>query len=116
MSYVTGFLIPVKDANREAYIQSARDSAAFFRKYGATEHVEAWGVATPDGEHTSFPMAVKREPGESVVFSWLRWPDKATADAAWAKMEADDEMSKLPMPFDGKRMMWGGFEVIFEAP
>ena len=68
----------------------------------------------PDGKVTSFPMAVKLEDGEVVVFSWLIWPDKKTADDAWAKMEKDPAMADMDMPFDGKRMMWGGFETIFQ--
>ena len=115
MSYITGFLTPVKAADKARYIASARKSAPLFKKYGALEHVETWGVDIPDGKLTSFPMAVKLEPDEVVVFAWLRWPDKATADAAWQKMEADPAFADMDMPFDGKRMMWGGFETIFEA-
>ena len=114
MSYVTGFLTPVKTENRDRYIQSARQGWAFFQEFGATGQVETWGVDVPDGKLTSFPMAVKLEDGEAVVFSWLTWPDKATADAAWAKMQDDPRMKDMDMPFDGKRMMWGGFETIFE--
>ncbi len=86
-----------------------------FQEYGATAHVETWGVDVPDGHTTSFPMAVKLEEGEVVVFSWLTWPDKATADDAWRKMMEDPRMAEMDMPFDGKRMMWGGFEPVFEA-
>lgn len=115
MSYVTGFLTPVKAENRDRYLRSAEVSAPLFREYGAIGHVETWGVDVPDGKVTSFPMAVKLEPGEAVVFSWLKWPDKATADAAWEKMMEDPRMKDMDMPFDGQRMMWGGFEVVFEA-
>ena len=115
MSYVTGFLTPVKAADRERYVKSAHAGWALFKEYGATEHVETWGVDVPDGKLTSFPLAVKLEPDEVVVFSWLKWPDKATADAAWAKMMEDPRMKDMDMPFDGKRMMWGGFEVVFEG-
>ncbi|MFN3353274.1 MAG: DUF1428 domain-containing protein [Brevundimonas sp.] len=115
MSYATGFLTPVKIQDRERYIASAREGSALFKEYGCIEQVEAWGVDVPDGKLTSFPMAVKLEPGEVVVFAWLKWPDKATADAAWTKMMEDPRMEKMDMPFDGKRMMWGGFETIFES-
>lgn len=113
MTHVTGFLTPVKIENKARYIASAAASAPLFKDYGVLEQVECWGEDVPDGETTSFPMAVKLEPGEVVVFSWLRWPDKATAEAAWAKMKDDSRFADLDMPFDGKRMMWGGFEVIF---
>ena len=77
--------------------------------------METWGEDVPDGKVTSFPMAVKLEEGESVVFSWLVWPDKATADSAWQKMMEDPRMKDMDMPFDGKRMMWGGFNTIFQS-
>lgn len=115
MAYVTGFLTPVAAENRERYIASARVSWPLFREFGALEQVENWGIDVPDGQHTSFPMAVKLEPGEVVVLAWLKWPDKATADAAWEKMQSDPRMKDMDMPFDGKRMMWGGFETVFEG-
>lgn len=113
MSYITGFLTPVKAEDRERYVASAVKAWPLFQKYGATAHVENWGTDVPDGKLTSFPLAVKLEDGEVVVFSWLVWPDKATADAAWANMENDPDMANMDMPFDGKRMMWGGFETVF---
>jgi uncharacterized protein YbaA (DUF1428 family) len=115
MSYVTGFLTPVKAESRDRYLQSARKGWELFKEYGATRQVEAWGVDVPDGKVTSFPMAVKLEEGEVVVFAWLEWPDKATADVAWGKMMEDERMKDMDMPFDGKRMMWGGFETIFQS-
>ena len=114
MAYITGFLTPVKTENKDRYIESARKSWPQFQGYGATAQIENWGVDVPDGKLTSFPMAVKLEPGEAVVFSWLVWPDKKTADDAWAKMQDDPAMANMDMPFDGKRMMWGGFETIFD--
>lgn len=115
MSYVTGFLIPVKTENKARYIESARVSWPLFKEFGALEQVETWGDNVPDGETTSFPMAVKLEPGEVVVFSWLKWPDKATADEGFKKMMEDPRMEAMDVPFDGKRMMWGGFQPIFES-
>ena len=115
MSYVSGFLTPVKTEDRDRYIASAKASWALFQEYGCLSQVETWGVDVPDGKLTSFPMAVKLEPGEVVVLAWLRWPDRATADAAWQKMMEDPRMKDMDMPFDGKRMMWGGFETIFET-
>ena len=115
MTYITGFLIPVKTADKERYLESARKSWPLFQKYGCLEQVETWGEDIPEGETTSFPRAVKREPGEAVVFSWLRWPDRATADKCFAEMMDDPDFDGMDMPFDGKRMMWAGFDPIFEG-
>ena len=115
MSYISGFLTPVKTGDKERYIRSAEVSWPLFREYGALEQVETWGDDVPAGKVTGFDLAVKLEPGEVVVFSWVKWPDKATADTAWQKMMEDPRMKDFDMPFDGKRMMWGGFQPIFES-
>jgi uncharacterized protein YbaA (DUF1428 family) len=110
MSYIDGFLLPVPAANREKYIEVSKGYADYVKKLGALEVKEWWGNDVPDGKLTSFPMSVKLEEGEVVVFSWVMWPDKATRDAANEKMMNDPDMANIPMPFDGKRMMYGGFE------
>jgi len=115
MSYITGFLTPVPDANKARYIQSAQVAWPLFQKYGALKQVEAWGEDITDGKTTDFKRAVKLEDGEQVVLSWVIWPDKATADAAWEKMQEDPAMKEFDMPFDGKRMIWGGFQTLFES-
>lgn len=115
MTYVVGFLTPVPAANKERYIKSARDAWPLFQRLGATQQVEAWGAQIEDGQTTDFKRAVKLEEGEQVVFSWITWPDKASADAAWEKMQNDPAMQDMDMPFDGKRMIWGGFETVFES-
>ncbi|MDP2121840.1 MAG: DUF1428 domain-containing protein [Hoeflea sp.] len=118
MSYVQGFLLAVPNANKAAYTDIARASAKVFRENGALSVMEAWGTDVPDGKVTSFPMAVKLEAEESVVFSWIIWPDKQAAEtgmnASMKQLEGlmGNDMSK--MPFDGMRMMWGGFEPIVE--
>ncbi|MDF1747753.1 MAG: DUF1428 domain-containing protein, partial [Alphaproteobacteria bacterium] len=72
---------------------------------------ENWGNSVPDGKVTSFPMAVKKEENETVVFSWMEWPDQETCEKCFAAMMDDPRMKDMPkMPFDGMRMMWGGFE------
>ena len=119
MSYYAGFLAAVPDGNRDAFIAQAKEAwEHIFKPMGALSQVECWGDQVPDGEVTSFPMAVKAEPGETVVFSWIEWPDKATHDAANARMMSPEfaaEMSDMAeMPFDGKRMMFGGFEPVVE--
>lgn len=115
MSYITGFLTPVKIADKDRYIESARKSWPAFQKYGCLEQVETWGEDIPPGKVTGFDLAVKLEDGEVPVFSWLRWPDRATADKCWAEMMNDPDFQNMDMPFDGKRMMWGGFAPIFEG-
>jgi uncharacterized protein YbaA (DUF1428 family) len=115
MSYVTGFLLAVPAANKDAYIRSAREGWQHFSKYGALSMVENWGEDVPDGKTTSFPMSVKKKEDEVVVFSWITWPDRRTADEAWAKMQADPAMKDMQMPFDGQRMMWGGFATVFQS-
>ena len=115
-TYVDGFVLPVPEGKREAYHDLARSAAENFRKYGAVRVVEAWGDDIRDGKVTDYRKAVKAEEGETVVFSWIEWPDKATRDSAWEKMMADPEMQpEGEMPFDGKRMFWGGFTPIVDA-
>ena len=115
MPYVSGFLTPVKIPDRDRYIASSAKAWPLFQKHGAVQHVETWGDDIPPGKVTGFDLAVKLEEGEAVVFSWLKWPDKAAAEACFASMETDPAWQDMDMPFDGKRMMWGGFEVIFEG-
>jgi uncharacterized protein YbaA (DUF1428 family) len=116
MPYYSGFLCAVPTENKDAYIASARKAWPIFEEYGCIGTVETWGVDVPDGKLTSFPLATKKTEDETVVFSWMVWPDKATCDDAWGRMMEDPRMAEMmDMPFDGKRMMWGGFEPIFTA-
>ncbi len=117
MSYVQGFLIPVPVAKKDAYRDMAATTAPFFMEYGATRIVETWGDNLPDGKTTDFRKAVKAEDDENVVFSWIVWPDKATADAAHEKIWSDPRMPEPDgaIPFDGKRMIYGGFVPIFDT-
>jgi uncharacterized protein YbaA (DUF1428 family) len=114
--YVDGFVLPVPPENKEAYLAMAQKAAADFEQHGAVRLVEAWGDDVPDGKQTDFRRAVQAKEGENVVFSWLEWPDKATRDAGWRKMMEDPEMQPDHgnMPFDGKRMFWGGFDVVLD--
>ena len=116
MTYVSGFLTPVPKANKERYTELAKLSWPLFKEYGAISIQENWEKDVKDGETTSFPMAVKRKPDEDIVFSWITWPDKETADACWASFETDARWQAMKeMPFDGKRMIFGGFDSIFKA-
>jgi len=115
MTYISGFVVAVPTASKEAYRKMAATVAEVFKDYGATEIVEAWGTDVRDGKLTDFKRAVQAKEDETVVFSWIVWPDKATADACEAKMPQDDRMKPpAEMPFDGKRMIFGGFTPIVE--
>lgn len=117
MSYVNGFLLAVPTANKQKYTEMAESAAKIFKTNGALSVVETWGVDVPDGKVTSFPMAVKLEKDETVVFSWIIWPDKEIGEAgmAAAMIEFEELGQMSNMPFDGMRMMWGNFETIVEA-
>lgn len=115
LPYVDGYLIPVPIANREAYLASARTAAQIFRENGAIAVVETWGDDVPTGKVTDFHRAVAIEAGEAVVFSWVTWPSKAVRDAGMAAMMADERMKAAEMPFDGKRMIFGGFQAILDT-
>lgn len=108
--YIDGFLIPVPTANKEAFIEGGKVWHEMALAHGAIRTLDYWGDDVPDGQLTSFPMAVKLEPGETVVMSYIEWPDKATRDAASEKMRADPKMQNMKLPFDGRRMIFGGFE------
>ena len=117
MSYIDGFVAAVPTANKEKYIQHARDAAVEFKEHGVLKMVECWGDDVPDGEITSFPMSVKCQPDETVIFSWLVWPSREVRDQAMPKIMEDPRLRPdvNPMPFDGKRLMYGGFEVVLDV-
>ncbi len=114
MEYIDRFVAAVPNHNKQAYIEHATKAAAFFKKHGATQLVECWGDDVPDGKLTSFPMAVKCKPDGTVVFSWVVWPSKDVRDQGMAKLMQDGDMDAAmnPMPFDGARLIFGGFQMI----
>jgi uncharacterized protein YbaA (DUF1428 family) len=115
-SYTDGFVVPVPDGKRDAYQQLASKMAKVFRQHGATRVVEAIADDVEHGKVTDFYRAVKAEDGETVVFSFIEWPDKATRDQAWEKIMADESLKpEGDMPFSGQRMFWGGFEKIVDT-
>ncbi|SDY64413.1 DUF1428 domain-containing protein [Citreimonas salinaria] len=115
MAYYTGMVAAVPTANRQAYIEHATAAWPLFRAHGATAMTESWGVDVPRGKVTDFYGAVDAQEDEAIVFSWITWPDRATADTAWEKMEDDPAMQTMPdMPFDGGRMIFGGFAPVFD--
>jgi uncharacterized protein YbaA (DUF1428 family) len=118
MSYIDGFVIAVPKGNRQKFIDHANMADGMFLEMGATRILECWADDVPDGQVTDFRMAVKAEDDEDVVFSWIEWPDKETRDKAYAIMMDPDnkdprmDPEKNPMPFDGKRMIYGGFSPV----
>lgn len=114
--YVDGFVLAVPAANKEAFRKMAREFDPVFIEHGALKVVECWGDDVPEGKVTSFPMAVKLEPGEVVVFSWIIWPSKEARDKGNDAVMKDPRMQVQPNPpvFDGKRMIFGGFEILVE--
>ena len=122
MSYIDGFVIAVPKANRQAFIDHATLADPYFMELGAVRVFECWEDDVPDGQVTDFRRAVQATEDEAVVFSWIEWPDKATRDAAYARMmDADNpdprlDPAKNPMPFDGKRMIYGGFTPVVSLP
>jgi uncharacterized protein YbaA (DUF1428 family) len=120
MSYIDGFVIAVPTANKQKFIDHAKSADSLFMELGATRILECWGDDVPEGKLTDFRRAVQASTDETVVFSWVEWPDKVTRDKAMGQMESlmktDDRFNpaKNPMPFDGKRMIYGGFEPLVE--
>ena len=112
--YVDGSLIAVPKANKAAYLEMADKHAAILKEYGATRVVDSWGDDVPDGTVTDYKGAVKAMPDEVVVFSWVEWPSKEARDAGWAKAMDDPRMQQMKLPFDGKRMIFGGFAPILD--
>lgn len=125
MSYIDGFVIAVPTANRQKFIDHAKNADGVFIDLGATRVIECWGDDVPDGKTTDFRRAVQAKDDETVVFSWVEWPDKDTRDAAMKTMtdwmenpqKSDPRMDpeKNPMPFDGKRLIYGGFAPLVEV-
>lgn len=116
MTYVDGFLIPVPQDKKEAYRELAASAAEIFKEYGALRVVECWGDDVPKGKVTDFPMSVKAEADENVVFSWIEWPSKDLRDEGNKKLHSDERMKMPdPMPFDPKRMIFGGFSILVDS-
>ena len=116
MSYIDGFVIPVPSGGRERYRAAAQKFHEKFKHLGAIRQVECWGDDVPDGKVTDFRRAVQAKDGESVVFAWVEWPDKATRDTGMKKFMDDPRMQEAnDMPFDGKRMIYGGFAPLLDA-
>lgn len=115
MAYIDGFVMAVPTANKQAFIDYAKEFDPIFLEYGATRVLECWGDDVPHGKQTDFYRAVEAKDDEAVLFSWIEWPDKATRDAGMQKVMDDPRMDpNNPMPFDGKRLIYGGFSPVLE--
>jgi len=117
MSYVDGYVLAVPNAEKDAYIKLAKEASVVFKDHGAISVVENWGDDVPEGKLTSFPMAVKCTEEETVVFSWITWPSKEARDSGMKQAMEDPRFKNMgpdSMPFDGKRMIFGGFRTIVD--
>lgn len=114
MNYIDGVVLAVPKENKAAYIKHAKMTAEIFKDYGALSIVECWGDDIPDGVSTSFPIAVKCKSNEAVCFSWISWPSREVRNEAIKKIKKDPrmELGDGEIPFDGKRMIFGGFDVV----
>jgi len=113
--YVEGCLVPVPASNKDAYQKMSAKHAAVLKECGATRVVDAWGDDLPDGKITDFKGAVKAKDDEKIVYSWVEWPSKQARDAGWEKAKDDPRMKDISLPFDGKRVVYGGFAPILDA-
>ena len=116
MTYFEGFIVPVPEANKEAYRKHASGAAPMFKEMGVNRMVESWDSDVPEGKVTDFRKSVDAKPDEKVVFSWFEYPNRQARDAANEKFMSDPRMEVMGanMPFDGKRMIMGGFDAIVE--
>jgi len=114
MSYYSGFVAAVPSDKRQEYADHATKSWPMFKRHGALRMVETWGEDVPHGKQTDFFRATQAQDHEVPIFSWIEWPDRATADAAWAAIMSEDNSEMADMPFDGMRMFWGGFSQLVD--
>jgi len=114
MTYVDGFVVAAPTAKKELYIKTSKTAAVVFKEHGALNLVECWGEEISTGGLNSFPQAVKCRDDETVVFSWITWPSKQVRDEGMKKVMVDPRLQPdvLPMPFDDKRMIMGGFDMV----
>ena len=119
MRYVDGFVVPVPKKNMQAYRRMAQKAGNVWREHGALEYIECVADDVKPGKHTSFPQSVKLKPNETVLFAYIVYKSRAHRDRVNAKVMKDPRLASMmdakAMPFDGKRMFWGGFKVLVDA-
>jgi uncharacterized protein YbaA (DUF1428 family) len=115
MSYVDGAVYAVPTDKKQEFIERSQKMAVRAKEFGALKVVDCWGADVPDGELTSFPKAVQLQEAETVCLSWIIWPSQEVRDEAWVKLLQDECMTEGPMPFDGKRMIFGGFDIVTDV-
>ena len=115
MSYIDGCIIAVPEGQKAAFLLHAKAAHLLFLEHGALRIVDTWGDDVPDGKVTDFRRAVQAKDGETIVFGWVEWPNKTKRDAAMQALMADERMNALEMPFDGKRMIYGGFNTLLDS-
>ena len=119
MSYVDGYVLPVPKKNLRAYARMAQKAGKIWREHGAIEFRECVADDVKPGKYTSFPQSVKLKPGETVIFSWIVFKSRPHRDSVNAKVMKDPRLAEMmdpkALPFDGKRMFWGGFKVLVEG-
>lgn len=114
--YVMSFVAAVPTADKEAYLAHCKTASEIFKSHGALRVVELWGSDVPDGENTSYPLAVAAKPDETIVTGWQEWPDKETCDANMEKAMSDPRLAEMgALPFDGARMIYGGFSTLVDV-
>ena len=117
--YVDGFVLPVPKKNREKYLRMARKAGKVWMEHGALQYVEAIADDVKPGKHTSFPQSVKLKSGETVIFSYAVYKSRKHRDTVMAKVMKDPRIAKMmdpkKMPFDARRMFWGGFKTVVEV-
>ncbi len=116
MAYIEAMVAAVPTAGKAAYLDYAREVGGLFKQHGALATTDCWGSDVPEGKLTSFPLSVKCGPGETVAIGWITWPSKEARAKAWEELMKEPRMQPgaMKMPFDGKRMIYGAFEVILE--
>ena len=114
MAYVNGYAASCPPDKKDAFIESAKKVDGYFKEKGALRVVECWGTDVPRGKQTDFYRAVDANEGEVAVFGWIEWPSKEVADAAMGAMMSDPQFADMEMVINGRKMIFGGFEVVYE--
>src|SRR5262249_2092390 len=114
MTYIDGFVAAVPLANKQAYLDHVHEALALFKDHGAVRMVENWADDVPEGKVTGFHRSVRKKDDEAVLFSWIEWPSREARNSGTKAMMRDERI-KSALPFDGKRLIFGGFSPIVET-